>query len=342
MRQRAQKIISFLGSPTLTVWLVGIFIVYYLTISVWVGEAFARYVQLIASSMVFRVFFLLFLLNVVLRILDLVRDRRFGRLVLLLRLPLLLGMVLVLASFFLSINFRQHRWSQPLGEGDPVDLPWDNEQYQIVSVEQAINKRALRTDNSVLFDYEPGVTIIGRDGKKREVGAFPPRQVGMSYLHVLTFGIGPGIELRKGNEVLWKGYMALRLVPFGFVDTFEIPPHPYKFYLSVVPTSVLQKGKETARTYDLERPRYKVKIVRGDRVLADEETDAGVPFDGSMSLSFLTPSDWVMIEAVWDPFLPWFVISLLLLAVGVLLFPFSYLVRTRQADGPVIKPLRQG
>lgn len=335
MRTRLEKVIAFLGSPTLTVWLVGIFVVYYLTISVWIGEAFARYVQMVSSSTVFRMFFVLFLLNLVLRVADAVRSRRSGWTALLLRLPLLLGMVLVLASFFLSLNYREMKWSQPLGEGDPIEFPWDQEHYQIVSVEKAINKRAMRTDDSVIFDYEPGITIVGPDGEKRAIGAFPPRKVGKSFLHVLQFGIGPGIELRRGNEVLWKGYVAPRLVPFGSVDTVEIPPYPYQFYLSIIPTGVLQKGKEAARTYDLERPRYLIKIVKGDRTIAEKETEDTVAFDGNMTLTFFTPSDWVLIEAVRDPFLPWFAFSILLLLVGVLLFPFSYLVRRAgQADGP--------
>ena len=327
MKQGAAKIIAFLGSPTLTVWLVGIFAVYYLTVSVWIGEAFARYVQLLGSSRLFQAFFLLFLLNLVLRVAETLRNRRSGCAVLLLRLPLLLGMVLVLASFFLSLNVRQLLWSPPLGEGDPIELPWQQERYQIVAVEKAIDKRALRTDDSVLFDYEPGITIIGKEGKKLEIGAFPPRKAGKSFLHVLQFGIGPGIELRKGTEVLWKGYVAPRLVPFGTVDTVSIPPYPYQFLLSIVPTRIVQKGKESARTYDLEKPRYRVAVVKGDRTLVEQDTETGVAFDGDMVLSFSAPSDWVIIEAVRDPFLPWFAFSILLFAVGLALFPLSFLVR---------------
>lgn len=329
MKRRSERVISFLGSPTLTVWMVGLFVVFYLTLSIWIGEAFGRYVQLLSSSTVFRAFYLLFLLNVVLRVVALTRSGRSGWSALMLRLPLLVGVVLVLATFFLSLNFRELRSSPPLGAGDPLELPWMRERYRIIKVEPAIDKRALRTDDSVVFDYEPGITIAGPDGKQREIGAFPPRKVENGFMHVLTFGIGPGVELRKGNKVVWKGYMALRLVPFGTIDTFTIPDHSYQFYLSVVPNGTVRRGRETARTYDLERPRYLVEIVKGDRVLAKKETEDSVVFDGDMALSFFMPSDWVLIEAVWDPFLPWFAFSLLVLAAGILLFPLSYLFLRR-------------
>ncbi len=326
------KIGAFLRSSTLTVWLIGLFVLYYLTMAIWMGEAFSRYVDHLSSNTFFRTFFLLFLANVVLRISESVRKMRGRWLLLSLRLPLLIGLVLALAAFFLSLNFRQHQWTQPLGEGDLIELPWERELIRVVRVQPAISKRALRSDEAKIFDYEPGITVVGRDGMQHEVGAFPPRRVGRSYLHVLTFGLGPGIELQKNREVLWRGYTALRLVPFGAADTFSIPGQPYKFYLSVVPTSIMKKGRETARTYDLERPRYLVEIAQGDRVLARDETESRVSFDGDMELSFFEPSDWVIVEAVRDPFLPWFSIGLMIFGTGIVLYPFSFLLRRGLPD----------
>ncbi len=327
MKGRFGKIVAFLRSSTLTVWLVGLFVLYYLTMAVWIGEAFARYVTHLSTNTVFRVFYLLFLANVTLRIAANIGRMRGRWLLMTLRLPLLLGLILVLASFFLSLNFRQQVWSQPLGEGDPIELPWEPEAFRITKVEPAISKRALRAEDSVLFDYEPGITLTGKDGVPQRIGAFPPRKAGRSYLHVLTFGLGPGVELRKGKEAVWRGYVALRLVPFGNVDTFTLPEHPYQFYLSVVPTAVVKRGRESARTYDLEHPRYLVEIEKGDRLVAKEETDRELAFDGDMKLSFFEPSDWVLIEAVRDPFLPWFAGSLMLLGAGLPLYPFSLLLR---------------
>lgn len=332
MRQRLERIRSFLGSPTLTAWLVGLFVLYYLTMAVWLDEAFSRYVGHLSSGVVFRLFFLCFLVNTALRVADHIAHLRGRPARLLLRLPLLLGLVLVLATFFLSLNVRQLQWTQPVGKDDPIVLPWETERFRIIAVEPALAKRALRTDATRIFDFEPAITIVGSDGRPRTIGAFPPRKAGKTYLHVLTFGLGPDIELKKGNEVLGRGFVALRLVPFGSADTFSLAGQPYQFSLSVLPNRMTQKGTETARSYDLDRPRYQLEVVKGDQMIAKEETEGSVSFDGDMTISFFPPSDWVIVEAVRDPFLPWFAFSLLLLACGVLLYPFSFLFGRDRAD----------
>ena len=318
-------ILLFLRSRTLTVWLVGLFVLYYLTMAVWVGEAFGRYILHLSSSNLFRAYYLVFLLNVLLRSFDALKGAWPVRPRFFLRLPLLVGLALFLAAVFLSLNVRRTEWLPPIGDGDVISLPWEGRPYRVVAVEPALKKKALRTDNAAVFDYEPGIIVEDERGRRSAVRAFPPARVGKSYLHVLNFGIGPGIELRKSGADVWKGNVALRLTPFGVVDTFELPEIPYKFYLSIIPNRIIKKGKETARDYDLARPRYLVEIVKGDRVVVREETDSEISFDGSMSLLFFPPADWVLLEAVYDPFLPLFVAGLGLLFVGVFLYPFSLL-----------------
>ena len=328
-----RRCIAFLRSGTLTIWLVGLFVLYYLTMAVWTGEAFATYVSAVSSSRFFQAFFLLFFLNVLYRVVDALRALRSRPAVMVMRIPLLLGLVLLLFSFFMSLNVRELRWSPPIGEGDTIDLPWEEAPYQIVSVEPALKKKALRTREVFVFDYEPGIMIESRAGERYRIGAFPPRKVGSSFLHVLNFGIGPGIELRKGAEVVWNGYVALRLTPLGVTDSFEIPQQPYRFYLSVLPNQVLKKGRETARDYDLDRPRYRLEVMEGDRVIKRGETETGLSFGGDMSIAFFQPSDWVLIEAVHDPFLLWFVVSLSLLVLGVPGFLASCLIRRKATEG---------
>ena len=202
-------------------------------------------------------------------------------------------------------------------------VPWEKGSCQILSVEPALKKRALRTDDIAIFDYEPGITMKDAEGRTHAIRAFPARKVGSTYYHVLQFGIGPGVELRRNREVLVRQQVALRLTPFGVVDTFELPQQPYTFHLSIVPNHIIQKGKETARDYDLTRPRYHVEIVKGDRMLARGETDTSLAFDGTMSLSFFPPDDWVIIEAVYDPYLLWLAAGAGLVVLGLILFPLS-------------------
>ena len=330
MMANGMAIISFLRSRTLTVWLVGLFIAYYLSMAVWVGEAFGRYVIHLSSNNLFRAFYVLFLVNVIFRVFDALRASWRSRPRFFLQLPLLLGLVLLLISFFLSVNMRKMLWSPPLGRGDVITVPWDSLSYQIVSVVPALEKKALRMNDAAVFDFEPGITMRGSDGRQYSIGAFPPQRVGTTYFHVLQFGIGPGIELKMKGEIVSKGYVALRLAPFGSVDTFEMPPFPYTFSLSIIPNKVMKKGKETVRDYDLEKPKYRVEIVKGDRIIAQKETDSSVSFDGEMSISFIEPDDWVLLEIVYDPFLSTFVISLAMLALGVLLYPLTFYNRKKR------------
>jgi hypothetical protein len=44
-----------------------------------------------------------------------------------------------------------------------------------------------------------------------------------------------------------------------------------------------------------------------------------------MNLSFFTPSDWVLLEAAYDPVLPVFAFSLVMLVAGAVLYPVSFL-----------------
>jgi len=320
-----KAVLAFLRSRTLTVWLVGLFVVYYLTMAVWIGEAFGRYILHLSSSNLFRAYYLLFLLNILFRSFDALKGAWPVRSKFFLRLPLLVGLTIFVASVFLSLNVRKTLWLPPVGEGDVISFPWEGRSYKVVAVEPALKKKALRTDDAAVFDYEPGIIVQDEGGRRFTIGAFPPARVGTTYLHVLNFGIGPGIELRKNDAVVWKMNVALRLTPFGVVDAFEVPDLPYKFYLSIVPNHLIKKGKETARDYDLERPRYQVEIVKGDQVMGREETDSELSFDGSMSLRFFPPADWVLLEAAYDPFLPLFVASLGLLILGVVLYPLSLL-----------------
>lgn len=333
MKNAILKSLEFLRSAALTVWLTGLFAVSYLTVAVWSREAFAKFITYLGSSHLFRALYLLFFVNVALRIFGRIARSRPPRLRLCLQLPLMLGFLVFLASLFLSLNMRKKVWLPPLGLGDVITVPWSGERYLIRSVEPALKRKALRTEGSAIFDYEPGVTLLDEQNAIHVVGAFPPRRVGSSYLHVLNFGIGPGVELKKGSDVVSGGFVALRLTPFGSVDTFVLPRASYTFYLSIIPDNTVKKGRETALHYDLEKPKYRVAVVKGDAVIAQAETDSSLSFDGEYTLKFSTPSDWVVLELAYDPFLSVFVFSVFLMALGCFAFPLSFLIKVRPQGG---------
>jgi hypothetical protein len=317
---------SFVASKALTVWLVGLFLLYYLTMAVWSEEAFGTYISHLSSNNLFRAFYLLFLLNITVRTIRSFHALRQRRVAIMLRLPLIAGVVLLLAAVFGSVNMRSLLWSQPVGEGDPLIIPWEKTSYRIRSVVPAVKKRSLRTEASAIFDYEPGATIVDDSGREHSIGAFPPSKMGTTYLHVLQFGIGPGFEVRRGKELITRGFVALRLTPFGVVDQFELEGLPYRFYVSIMPNRVVKRGRESANEYDLERTRYRVEAVRGDAVVARAETEGEFPVEGGITLRFLPPADWIIVQAVHDPFLPWIALGLALILCGLPLYPWSWLV----------------
>jgi len=317
-------VLAFLRSKTLTVWLVGIFLINYISVAVWSKEAFATLVSNLSTNNLFRGLYILFFLNVSFRTIRALRDLLPHRLAFVLRLPLYAGFLIFLFSFFMSLNFRQQD-QVVLGEGHMMKLPWENSAFRASSLVPAFKKRALRTDDSAIFDYEPGVTLEDKDGIRYAVKAFPPMLVHSSFMHVLNFGLAPSVELRRNNEVVSQGQLALRLTPFGKADSFEMSPYPYTFSLSIQPNRIIKKGKESARDYDLARPLYQVEISKGETIIARAETDTAISFDGNMSLRFFPPGDWVLLEVARDPFLVGFVAGLLLLVFGAVLYPFSFL-----------------
>lgn len=315
--------IAILGSKTATLILSSMFVLYYLTVAVWSKEAFASIVKGLSSNFGFQVWYVLLLLNVAIRSIRAASRLRHHRVMMLLRLPLYAGVVLFLLFFFLSLNARERRLLV-VGEGDIISLPWDEMPLRVEHVVPALERNSLKTKDSAIFDYEPGLVLMDAVGNRYDIGAFPATRVGRGYMHVLNFGIGPGVELKKDGETLMKGEVALRLTPFGSVDTFEFSP--YVVYMSILPSRTIKKGGETAREYDLSKPLYHVEIVKGEQVVAKGDTDTAISFENGMTLSFLTPADWVLLEAVYDPFYPLFVFSLILLLAGLCLQPVRLIV----------------
>jgi hypothetical protein len=319
-----KKIYDFLSSKTLTVWLVGLFVMYYLTFAVWFEEAFGTFIMGLSSNNIVRSLYIIFLINIISRITGAIKCNLADTFKLFLRLPLYIGIILFFVTSFLSANVRHNRWLI-VGEGDTVGLQWEREQFMVTKIDPAIKKKLLRTDDSLIFDYEPVITLMDRNRFLYKVGAFPPEKVSSTYMHILNFGIAPGVELRKGDAVLSKGYVIQRIIPFGATDSFEMEPVSYKFYLRILPNEVVKKGSETARNYDMDKPKYGIEIVQGDRKIFEGESDVSVSFDDDMTLRFFTPTNWIMLEAVYDPFYLWFIVSLVLLIMGPMVFPLSLL-----------------
>ena len=155
--------LSFLGSRTLTIWIAGMFLLYYLSVALWSKEAFASFVLNLSGSTLFKFVYVLFVVNVAFRMAAGFKGLMRSRARFLMRLPLYAGLLLFLVAFFMSLNIRQNK-SILLGEGDPVEIPWERAAYQVLRVKPALEEKALRTESSAIFDYEPGLTISAATG----------------------------------------------------------------------------------------------------------------------------------------------------------------------------------
>ncbi len=318
-----KKIYTLMSSWRLTFWLLALFVLYYLTTALWVGEAFARFIQYLSRNNIVRVLYVIFFFNVVFRVSHSLLKLRRKPFKLFIRLPLMAGIVLFVLSSFMSVNLRQTRWLL-LGEGDILRLPWESEVFRVVRIESALKKNLLRMDDSLLFDYEPYITLEDRRGRLFRIGAFPPVKISKTYMHVLDFGIAPGVELLKDGKSLVRGEVALKLIPFGVVDSFAIKGFNYKFLIHVLPNRIIRRAKEVARSYDMTAPRYQVEVIKGDKTVFEGTTDGKIYFDG-YSLRLYPPSYWIMLETARDPFYILFIISLGLLTVGVVVYILDYL-----------------
>jgi len=332
------RLLSILGSRVLTVFIIAVGIIYYITIAVWAKEAFASLMGNLKSDPLFIFAASLLFTNITIRAVWAFFRIRNEKMKMFLRFPLIAGLIIFLFAFLMSNAFRQFQW-KVVGVNDVLDFG-KGKVFRVTHINPALKNEVINIKGEGgIFSYEPTLRLMDRDGMQYEVGAYPPTKIKGIYMHVLQFGIAPGIKLIERNTVVAKGYMAMRLLPFGATDSFEIPPFVYRFNLIIRPDRTIRKGNEVAYHYDVERPLYRVMITKGDKMVAQAETRTGITFDDVLQLNFFKPDYWIMLETVSDPFLPFFIGGMGLLSVGIVLYPFSFLIREKR-DGSSVVALR--
>jgi hypothetical protein len=306
-----------LSSKELLLWLLGAWVLYYVTSAFLLNEAFATFVQGLRSSFLIRIPYILLIVSGFLNIVRVVTQRwQKGRAYALLSMVLPFGAVVFLTGFFLSAGYRQAMWVQ-VGEGQMVSPPWAGLTLQVEQIKPALNTETLQSEmDSDIFAFEPEVVLF--DGTREHVvGAFPPTQIGDTYYHILNFGLAPGVRLKKGGRVLEEGYVMLGILPPGAQDSFDIRPLPYNFSVRIAPEKVLQKGDARMKLYNLDRLTYEVEVRRGDKTLFEGSTsDERVVFEGT-ELSFMEPTYWVLLDVVKDPGRPVLLWGLAIAMVGL-------------------------
>lgn len=314
-----KRLFAVLASPEFLCWTIGSWVIYYVSSMIWAKESFAYFMQKLGSSLFFQVPFVLFLVSGYLNLLRSAASRsgqRSWRSLLFLVLPL--GLLLYGTGFFVGATSRHFEWLV-VKSGEFIQPKWSPEQHRIEMIRPGVRESFLDTDlenNGGLFKYEPQVTVSNREGKTFVIGAFPPAKLGNTYFHVLNFGLAPGISFSENGEEKVRDYVTLRILGPGSNDTFELQPLPYKFLISLEPEQTPQKGAQKAAEYNLRSPRYRVRVLEGEKVIAEAVSKDGIAFN-NMALGFFEPGYWVQLEAVKDRGVPLVVSGIFLVLAGV-------------------------
>lgn len=326
MRKRITDIIS---STRTLAFLVLAWLVYYVSTAVWGREAFSGYVALLAGNVVAQALYILFLVCLTGVTVRHARERWLeSRMRFALWVALPAGVIIYLAGFFMSSALRVDG-KMAVGEGDTITPPWGDTSFVIERLDHGLEERATDTGSGI-FQYAPKMTVSLQNGRTAEVGAFPPARIGGSYYHILYVNLAPSISVTgAGGEIHKEGLMALRLFPPGIMADFELEGMPYVFSVRMLPNEERQKGEQKIRIYQMNKPLYEVRIVKGDHIVFEGDSSRPILFDG-MTLAFGKPSYWALLEAARDPGLPAIVLGLVLISAGLVLMPVAMMIRLRR------------
>ncbi|MDP2167753.1 MAG: hypothetical protein Q8J64_05400 [Thermodesulfovibrionales bacterium] len=326
-----RRLIDILSSRALFIWLITGWTVYYVTNAVWSKEAFAGFIEALGKNPLVQAPYVIFLLSFLLNIIRVFKERAKKRLVnLLIWMVLPSGIFMFFTGYFLSSTLRHYEQAL-VGEGEAVSPKWLERKYSVRKMIPSLKNETLETGQaeSSIFSFEPKV-VLSREGRDFEVGVFPPRNIDGTYYHILNFGLAPGVRLSNSAGVVKEGYLALRILPPGAEDGFELEPYPYRFSLRIAPERVMEKGGVTARVYSLKSPSYNIVILKGDETVFEGGSKEGINFEG-FSLSFFEPTYWALLEVVKDPGMPVIIAGLALIALGIPLRLLGLLIRVIRA-----------
>jgi hypothetical protein len=316
-----KRLFNGLSSMEFLFWIIVMWVLFYVVSAVWKEEAFTDFVLNLKKSVFFQVPFFLFLVSGVfnlLRISKRIIKEGIVRFVLWLILPV--GLLVFFSGYFISMTSRDTDWILA-GEGHSVGPRWSEQRYKVEDIRLGLRDSYLDLQaKGALLQNEPQLTLVDRSSSSSRIGAFPPTRLGDTYYHILTYGFAPGISLSKDGVILNEGYMALKVLTVSS-DFFEIIPYPYRFVVSLSPQKKFKKGEIIASEFNLKDPRYDVRVFRGEKVIAEGNSEEKIEFE-KFVLSFTDTSFWVQLEAVRDPAVPVVLTGLLLILFGI---PFSSL-----------------
>jgi hypothetical protein len=309
--------VRILASKAFLLWMIGGWILYYVISAIWLREAFGAFVAGIRENLFMQVPFVLFLLSGYLNLIRASRDVfRRSKIHFIAWIILTAGTLLFVTGFFMSATMRESG-QRIIGEGEMIDPPWGKDSYRAIRIDPGLKDHLNSTDTaSDIFAHEPKLTVMDRDSRTFEIGAFPPAKFAATYYHIVNFGIAPGVRLFEGNQVKSEGYMILRIITPGSSDYFELPRYPYRYLVSMEPEKTVQQGHMKTSQFNLKDPVFHVRVFQGKKVIAEGDPGKGIAIN-DVTLYFFKPTFWVLLEAVKDPGVPVMHAGLVLTVFGI-------------------------
>ncbi len=307
--------IRLLSSKEFLLYLIGGWIIYYITLAMFSKEAFSQFTGGIVRNPFIQVPYVVFLISLCLNFIQgILNTYRKGKAYLIFWFFLPFGIIVFFASFFVSLNTRKLDYLI-VGEGQVISPQWETSQYLIKEIPPVLSEGTFDVEpDKGIFAYEPKIILVDKEQKSFEVGAYPPKKIGATYYHILNFGLAPGIRLFKDNNMIDEGYMPQKILPPGVKDWFEIQPYPYRFFIKLAAEKIT--GSRT-KLYNFKSPAYEVSIFKGEKLIWEGNSKDDITFDKNMRLSFFQPSYWVLLEVISDSAFPFIVSGLVFITIGI-------------------------
>jgi len=322
-----KSLLSFFASWQLLVWTSGLCVMSYVAAAILMDEAFASIVAALGESYLLKILYAVFLLVAYLNFMRASVSRfRGSKTAFAGWIMIAAGALLYLTGFFISINLRQYD-ERLIGLDDPVRFHWSNALYRVTDINPGLKDMVRKGAEESLLNHEPLVTLRDSRSVEYHAGAYPPGKIGDSYSHILNYGIAPGVQLFDGDNIAVSGYMALRLMPPGRSDFFDIPPYPYRFLVYLLP--VYERGDAV---FDLKSPRYMTRVFSGEEVIAEGDSDSGLKFDGH-TLRYFKPKYWIQLETARDPGIPVMKTGIFVFVFGLPVYLFSLILSVMRFRG---------
>ena len=311
------RIYGTLASPRLLVGLALLWILVYVTVAVWLDEAFAAFVVALGNNPIVQLFYFAFVASLGANLLRMAGNHRSeGALMLLCWAVFPAGLWLYGLGFGLSTVLGLQHWSV-VQEGELLELPWQIRPWTMAELRPPFDSEYVEeTSSSLLFGHEP-IALFRSGSEEAEVGAFPPSRLGDSDCNLMDFGLAPELRLTREGRTLYEGSIEGRLLPPGVSEEFDLATTGYHVRIRLVPNAHRELAGGTSRVFRMDSPRYHLVVRFGNEILFDGEAATEVQLSDGARLALEGPGYWAWVRCGRDPGRPLLMLGLGLMILGL-------------------------